>query len=90
MDPYIQGLVNSVVSASIYGTQDFTDDLPTKFVESKYEDPVSELKRYAFIIRSQHLRKARDDYRQHKDKDRLAKEFVAAYDVHSLIRKEFK
>lgn len=88
MDLYIQGLVSSVVSASIYGTHDFTDDLVTKFVESKYEDPVSELKRYAFVIRSQKLRKARDDYRLHKDKDRLAKDFVVAYN--ETLIKEFK
>jgi len=90
MDAHIQGLVSSVVNAKIYGTQDFTVDLASKFVEpSRYEHPVSEWNRYVNYMRGLKLRQARDAYWFHRDKELLAEDFMIAYYEASLMRKEF-
>ena len=92
MEDHIAGLVSSVVNGLLYGKQDFTVDLPKKFVSGPQsytvKDAYNEWNRYVDYRRGVDLRKARDNYFVNKDKTQLEEDFMVAYYEASRLRKE--
>jgi hypothetical protein len=92
MEDHIAGLVSSVVNGLLCGKQDFTVDLPKKFVSGPQtytlEEAYKEWNRYVDYRRAIDLRKARDNYLIHKDKAQLEEDFMVAYYEASRLRKE--
>jgi hypothetical protein len=92
MEDHIAGLVSSVVRGQYWGKQDFTADLPRKFVSGPdtytVEEAHKEWNRYVNYRRGLDLRKARDNYLIHKDENQLSEDFMVAYYEASKLRKE--
>jgi hypothetical protein len=89
MEEHIRDLVNSVVSARMYGHQDFTSGLPETFVCSNAE-PQEEWNRYVEYRKTIDLRHAVSEYKWvHRNQTKLADAFMEAYYNASERRKEF-
>lgn len=89
MEDRISDLVQSIVSGFKNWKPDFTEDLPQKFIPLKTET-LSEAKtdwnRYVDVRRYIAFRSARDEYRIHRNEDKLADDLMEAYYDSDLMK----